>query len=69
MFGRIENRSYDDKDGIKRHVSDIIADQVEFLGGKQAGDDFAEFNQESPAPKQKTNINSLEPIDDENLPF
>jgi len=70
VFGRIENRSYEDKDGIKRYVSDIIADQVEFLSGKPAGDEFGDFNQEAPPPSnKKVNINSLEPIDDENLPF
>lgn len=32
--GRIENDTYE-KDGIKRHVSRVIADQVRFLGGRQ----------------------------------
>ena len=29
--GELQNRSYDDKDGIKRYVTEIIADNVEFL--------------------------------------
>lgn len=32
--GRIEYRSYDDKDGNKRYVTEIMANRVTFLGGK-----------------------------------
>jgi single-strand DNA-binding protein len=72
VFGRIENRSYDDKDGNKRYVTDIIADNVEFLGGKSdgGGGNYNEFNQDAaPASNKKVSIDTLEPIDDENLPF
>jgi len=31
--GRITNRSYDDKDGNKRYITEIIARDVRFLGG------------------------------------
>ena len=31
--GEIRSRSYDDKDGIKRTVTEIVAQQVRFLGG------------------------------------
>jgi single-strand DNA-binding protein len=34
--GRIDNRSYDDKDGNKRYVSDIVCHQIIFLGSKAA---------------------------------
>jgi single-strand DNA-binding protein len=32
--GRIQTRSYDDKDGQKRYVTEVVADNVEFLGSK-----------------------------------
>lgn len=32
--GRIQNRSYDDKDGNKRYISEINATKVTFLGGR-----------------------------------
>ncbi len=35
--GRIENRSYDDKDGNKRYVSEIIATDLILLGGGGEG--------------------------------
>ena len=35
--GRITNRSYDDKDGNKRYITEIIARDVRFLGGAGGG--------------------------------
>jgi len=31
--GRIQTRNYDDKDGNKRYITEIIANDVQFLGG------------------------------------
>src|SRR5690349_10117029 len=31
--GRIQTRTYDDKDGNKRYITEIIANDVQFLGG------------------------------------
>jgi single-strand DNA-binding protein len=36
VIGSLQTRSYEDKDGVKRYVTDIIADEVEFLTPKQA---------------------------------
>lgn len=35
--GRLQIRSYDDKDGQRRWVTEVIADNVEFLGNGQGG--------------------------------
>jgi len=32
--GRIQTRSYDDKDGNKRYITEIVADQMQMLGGR-----------------------------------
>lgn len=32
--GRIQNRSYDDKEGNKRYISEVVADRVRFLGSR-----------------------------------
>lgn len=32
--GRLQTRSYDDKDGNKRYVTEIVANDVQFLDGK-----------------------------------
>lgn len=39
VFGRMQTRSYDGKDGQKRYVTEVVADEVQFLGsssGRQA---------------------------------
>ena len=44
--GRIQTRSYDDRDGNKRYITEIVADQMQMLGskgddaGRSRGDDF-----------------------------
>jgi single-strand DNA-binding protein len=35
--GRLQNRSYETQDGQKRTVTEIVADNVQFLGGKSGG--------------------------------
>ena len=35
--GRIQTRNYDDKDGNKRYITEIIANDVQFLGGGRDG--------------------------------
>jgi single-strand DNA-binding protein len=35
--GRLQTRSYDDKDGVKRHVTEIIAQNIVLLGGNGNG--------------------------------
>lgn len=33
--GKIQTRSYDDKNGVKKYVTEIVAQQVEFLDSKK----------------------------------
>jgi single-strand DNA-binding protein len=35
--GEIRSRSYDDKDGNKRYITEIVAQSVRFLGGQGGG--------------------------------
>lgn len=35
--GRIQTRNYEDKDGIKRYITEIIGDRMQFLGGRGGG--------------------------------
>lgn len=34
--GRLQSRSYDDNNGQKRYVTEVVADNVEFLGSKNS---------------------------------
>ncbi len=65
VSGRIQNSSYEAQDGTKRYTTEIVAEDVEFLGSKPAdGTDL------QPAPKSSNDASAeLEPIDDDSLPF
>lgn len=65
IVGSLQNRSYEDKDGIKRNVTDVIANEVEFLTPKNSDreDDGEDMGDE---PKGRP---QLEAIDDNQLPF
>jgi single-strand DNA-binding protein len=39
--GKLQTHSYDDKEGVKRYVTEIIAQDVQFLGGKGDASDPA----------------------------
>ena len=44
--GRIQVRNYDDKDGVKRYVTEVIADNIQFLDTKAS----REKNNSNPSP-------------------
>ena len=68
--GTIQNRSYDAQDGSKRYITEIVADQVEFLSSPQ-GD--RQQRADNPPPPSEPSGYSSDPdaftdVDDE-LPF
>jgi single-strand DNA-binding protein len=38
VFGSIQTRSYEDNNGIRRYVTEIAADEVQFLSTKSEGE-------------------------------
>lgn len=66
IVGSIQNRTYDDKDGNKRTVTDIVASEVEFLTPKNAQADASGDEEVSTVKRE---IPKLEEIDDNQLPF
>ena len=65
VIGRLQNSSYEASDGTKRNVTDIIADDVEFLSTKSSDDGAPARSAEAP----RVETTELEPIDDDSLPF
>ena len=45
--GRIQTRSYDDNNGQKRYVTEVVADNVEFLGSKNSSTNSNNMNNSS----------------------
>lgn len=59
VSGRIQTRSYEAKDGGKRYVTEVIAEEVQFLewgDSKKKTDSGASFD-------------DMTPIDDDDIPF
>ena len=70
VHGRIQTGSYTNKDGVKVYTTDIIADRVQFLGGKQSQDDapaepYEEKRQQS---TEQTEFDGFQACDDD-IPF
>ncbi len=55
--GRIKTRKYQDKEtGADRYATDIVAEQMQMLGGRDGGGmdmGGADFGQDAPAPRQQ----------------
>lgn len=63
IVGSLQNRSYEDKDGVKRSVTEVIASEVEFLSPKDSDGE----EQVSTVRRERP---TLEPVDDDGkLPF
>ncbi len=59
VAGSIQTRSYDAPDGTKRYVTEIVAEEVEFLSTKNS-DGASRANEE---------VAKLQPVEDDDLPF
>jgi single-strand DNA-binding protein len=55
VSGRIQVRTYEDNDGQRRYVTEVVADQVQFLERARDG--------------QAQQPSGFTPVDDEELPF
>lgn len=62
IVGSVQTRSYDATDGTKRYVTEIVADEVEFLSTKGADGTVVPSS-----PSEE--VSKLQPIDDNDLPF
>lgn len=62
VVGNIQTRSYDATDGSKRYVTEIVAEEVEFLSTR------TQDEQARPSTSSEE-VAKLQPIDDDGLPF
>lgn len=56
--GKIQSRSYDDRDGNKRYITEIVADQMQMLGskddGQQGGGGYSGEQDRGTAPSRRS---------------
>lgn len=69
LAGRIQVRSYNDSDGKRRYVTEVLADEVQFADSRRGGQDAPD--KEIPAaPEEKDGDGGFMNVDeDDNLPF
>ena len=65
VIGQIQKRSYEANDGTKRYITEITADEVEFLTSKPASEDRFEPS----AKVSEEPVTKLQPVEDDDLPF
>jgi single-strand DNA-binding protein len=70
--GRIQTREWDDRDGNKRRTTEIVANQIVFLGSRgESPEEPAsepEMRRRDPAPEQEARMPEVE-ITDDDIPF
>ena len=67
--GKIRTRSYDDQSGVKRYITEIVADSLELLSRKGGG----EYEPSAPKPESAPQNSTKQDFDDtsdvDDLPF
>ena len=62
VSGRLDQRSYEDKDGNKRQAVEVVVEDFNFVGGGRGGDDAGAPRASAPSNKSKDVV--IEDIDD-----
>lgn len=71
VCGRLQTRNYEDKNGIRRYVTEVIAEELDFADSFKKEDDSI-LNSDKPVNAQEnTNINTNEEVfpSEDDLPF
>jgi single-strand DNA-binding protein len=69
LEGKIQTRSYDDKEGVKRSITEIIAMNVQFLGPREPGGGIRSDSSSGGAPPRDTGGGPGPPVADDDIPF
>lgn len=68
VAGRIQTRSYDANDGSKRYVTEVVADEVTFLGSRNDGNSSSN-NNSSLDNEFGVPMDGFSEMDDDDMPF
>lgn len=70
VSGRIQTRSYEAKDGSRRYVTEVIADEVQFLDKESKGNNNSNNNSNYNNNFNENNFGEdITPVDDGDIPF
>jgi single-strand DNA-binding protein len=66
--GRIQTRTYDDQDGNRKYITEVVCDSVQFLEPKSASENSTSYEPQSrPQPKKESSIPDI--VTEDDLPF
>jgi single-strand DNA-binding protein len=68
IVGRIQTRNYDDKDGKKVYVTEVVAEETYFADSKREGESNPFGGNEAPFNANAT-PSDFTPVTDDDLPF
>ncbi len=74
LEGKIKSRSWEDANGVKKYITEILGDNMIMLGGNRTGSDVsgdipAPQYQSAPTPQVQNPATSFEAVPDDDLPF
>ena len=71
IVGSLQSRSYDDSNGIRRYVTEVVVDEAEFAGGKPQSDiqKLSEQEEQTAYELFGEEPSDFEPIGEGELPF
>ena len=68
--GRLKTRKWTDKDGVERYTTEIVAENMQMLGGREDGERTAPPAQrQAPKPPPKSSASGFDDMDDSDPPF
>ena len=69
LEGRIQTRNYDDKDGKRVYVTEVVADSVQFLESKKAAESGGNESYTAPVMQNNECADYESDIETDDLPF
>ena len=67
VVGTLQTRNYTAQDGSKRYITEVVADEIEFLTPRSTDSAPADADYASPAPQPASD--QFTPVSDDELPF
>lgn len=69
ISGKLQTRSYEDKDGVKKYITEVVANTVQFLGGSESKQSTEALKPEVLPSKAKAKEMFQATFSSEDIPF
>jgi single-strand DNA-binding protein len=69
VHGRIQTRNYENNDGKKVYITEVVADEIQFLEKKNSTDNAVTSSNSGNAHKSNDYDNDMALVDSSDIPF